>query len=248
MHFEPNQGQTADEVRYLARGAGYSLFLTDAEAVLVLRKGVAPASSRPEAHPTASEFAPTPQHPGKHSPAAQLPESKASTLAAASKAEALDSKPWFNRTPTDLASSGHRGATRYELLAQSPEPGSRNAPADPPQAAVVRMRLTGATHNRRFASGEGFVRVFVDDRPAGNIDQRHVPATSAEFENLYVGNLVPGEHRVAFRLDGFGPTASGVELTGVELGKAAQQLGIDPTGFCWECLPSRGGWRATLGR
>lgn len=39
MHFEPNRGKAADEVRDLARGAGYTLFLTDTEAVLVLRKG-----------------------------------------------------------------------------------------------------------------------------------------------------------------------------------------------------------------
>lgn len=38
IHFEPNVGQTADEVKYIARGNGYSLFLTSAEAVLSLNK------------------------------------------------------------------------------------------------------------------------------------------------------------------------------------------------------------------
>ncbi len=65
MYFEPNQGQTAAEVRYLARGAGYSLFLTDSEAVLVLRKAVEPASSRPEAGSPSPEPAPTPRRFGK---------------------------------------------------------------------------------------------------------------------------------------------------------------------------------------
>ena len=37
MHFEPNLGQTADEVKYVARGPGYTLFLTADEAVLALR-------------------------------------------------------------------------------------------------------------------------------------------------------------------------------------------------------------------
>ena len=49
MHFEPNQGQTAEAVKYLARGRGYALFLTDTEMVLSLRKGtskVGAASSR----------------------------------------------------------------------------------------------------------------------------------------------------------------------------------------------------------
>src|SRR5438094_3145206 len=38
LHFEANQGQTHHDVRFLARGAGYSLYLTAGEAVLVLTK------------------------------------------------------------------------------------------------------------------------------------------------------------------------------------------------------------------
>src|SRR5204862_428534 len=38
LHFEANQGQTHKDVRFLARGAGYSLYLTAGEAVLVLTK------------------------------------------------------------------------------------------------------------------------------------------------------------------------------------------------------------------
>src|SRR5437762_2572310 len=38
LHFEANQGQTHQDVRFLARGAGYSLYLTAGEAVLVLTK------------------------------------------------------------------------------------------------------------------------------------------------------------------------------------------------------------------
>src|SRR6267378_3780318 len=38
LHFEANQGQTHQDVRFLARGSGYSLFLTADEAVLVLTK------------------------------------------------------------------------------------------------------------------------------------------------------------------------------------------------------------------
>jgi hypothetical protein len=37
MSFEANEGQTDEHVRFLARGAGYSLFLTASEAVLSLR-------------------------------------------------------------------------------------------------------------------------------------------------------------------------------------------------------------------
>ena len=38
MRFEPNQGQSDSTVKFLARGPGYQLFLTPAEAVLVLRQ------------------------------------------------------------------------------------------------------------------------------------------------------------------------------------------------------------------
>src|SRR5579864_7846171 len=38
MIFEPNHGQTDSQVRFMARGHGYGLFLTDEDAVLVLRR------------------------------------------------------------------------------------------------------------------------------------------------------------------------------------------------------------------
>ncbi len=38
LSFEANQGQTDPRVRFLARGSGYTLFLTDDEAVLTLKK------------------------------------------------------------------------------------------------------------------------------------------------------------------------------------------------------------------
>jgi hypothetical protein len=41
LQFEENQGQTAEEVRYVSHGAGYELFLTPQEAVLALRPNVA---------------------------------------------------------------------------------------------------------------------------------------------------------------------------------------------------------------
>ena len=41
LSFEANQGQTDDQVKFLSRGSGYSLFLTPAEAVLALRKSAA---------------------------------------------------------------------------------------------------------------------------------------------------------------------------------------------------------------
>jgi hypothetical protein len=44
--FEPNQGQTNAQVKFLARGRGYGLYLTDQEAVLALQHS-ASDSGRP---------------------------------------------------------------------------------------------------------------------------------------------------------------------------------------------------------
>jgi len=45
LSFEPNQGQADPSVKFLSRGSGYSLFLTDSGAILALTSGHAP--SRP---------------------------------------------------------------------------------------------------------------------------------------------------------------------------------------------------------
>src|SRR5438874_4343497 len=52
LHFEANRGQTHEDVRFLARGPGFSLFLTPTEAVLTLMKPASPDSSvrKPTAH------------------------------------------------------------------------------------------------------------------------------------------------------------------------------------------------------
>ncbi|WP_353071415.1 SBBP repeat-containing protein [Tunturiibacter gelidoferens] len=45
LSFEANQGQTDSQVRFLSRGHGYSLFLTDSAAVLTLARPEPPAAS-----------------------------------------------------------------------------------------------------------------------------------------------------------------------------------------------------------
>ena len=45
LSFESNHGQTDGQVRFLARGSDYTLFLTSAEAVLALRRPEVPAQS-----------------------------------------------------------------------------------------------------------------------------------------------------------------------------------------------------------
>jgi hypothetical protein len=53
LHFEANQGQAHKDVRFLARGAGYGLYLTADEAVLVLTRADAKRGAQPQAKPVA---------------------------------------------------------------------------------------------------------------------------------------------------------------------------------------------------
>ncbi len=55
LGFEANSGQTDPKVKFVARGRGYSLFLTQSEAVLTLQR-VATASNEPEAQ---TKYAPS---------------------------------------------------------------------------------------------------------------------------------------------------------------------------------------------
>lgn len=54
MHFEPNLGQTAEAVKFVARGPGYTLFLTADEAVLALRQGQPRSDRDHRGHPPQS--------------------------------------------------------------------------------------------------------------------------------------------------------------------------------------------------
>ena len=57
LSFEANKGQHDGQVKFLSRGSGYNLFLTDREAVLVLTKPeeAAPPPARKAAHATPSQ-------------------------------------------------------------------------------------------------------------------------------------------------------------------------------------------------
>src|SRR3989442_7486735 len=48
LSFEINRGQMSDRVKFLSRGSGYSLFLTSADAVMVLRKTDSAKTSNPQ--------------------------------------------------------------------------------------------------------------------------------------------------------------------------------------------------------
>ncbi|WP_295588324.1 SBBP repeat-containing protein [uncultured Lamprocystis sp.] len=143
MHFEPNQGQTAEEVRYLARGAGYSLFLTNAEAVLVLHKN---AATGPDPHPDNADAGPVSRRTGLTTrllPRSldEAPADPPANSPVCNRAAEFSGQPEsLAGRPDDLDLLGGRPAPTSESISQ-------DAPAALTQPAVVRMRLLGATHN-----------------------------------------------------------------------------------------------------
>ncbi|MDO8706573.1 MAG: hypothetical protein Q7J84_16675 [Sulfuricaulis sp.] len=104
-----------------------------------------------------------------------------------------------------------------------------------PSWLTASVTTTEATNTLRFnwrfvSGGEGFVRIFVDDRLVREIDQRFVTETSLAPEEVYAGELAPGTHKLTVRLDGFGTNASGFEMTDVRLGKLVVEPDADADG------------------
>jgi hypothetical protein len=108
-----------------------------------------------------------------------------------------------------------------------------------PSYLVVNATTTTPVNTLRFnwsfdTAGEGLLRVFVGGDLVREIDQRHVMPSSPVTEEIYIGGvegpLPAGTHRITFRLDGFGASASGVELTDVELGLTGPTLTVTKIG------------------
>jgi hypothetical protein len=104
---------------------------------------------------------------------------------------------------------------------------SAATPTELPSSITAHVMTTQPVNTVRFnwsfsAVGEGFLRVFVDGILMREIDQRHASPASLVTEQIYIGGeagtLPPATHSIVFRLDGFGTSASGVQLTGVEMG------------------------------
>lgn len=117
------------------------------------------------------------------------------------------------------------------------ESATSGAATEEPSYLVVNVTTTSPVNTLRFnwsfaAAGEGLLRVFVGGNLMREIDQRYVTPSSPETEEVYIGGvdgpLPPGTYRITFRLDGFSTSASasGVELTAVELGLLAV---VNPT-------------------
>ncbi|MCB1795750.1 MAG: SBBP repeat-containing protein, partial [Candidatus Competibacteraceae bacterium] len=184
LHFEPNIGQTAEAVHFVARGPGYTLFLTADEAVLALRPA-RPAAERadPRAHRRPFDFAArspeaTPAVPG----AVLRTRLEGATLNPAPRPEGLDRQPgisnyllgndpakWRTRVPhyarvrypevypgIDLVYYGNPQRLEHDFIVA---PG-----ADP---AVIRLAVRGAEEATVNAKGDLVLKV-----PGGEVVQQ----------------------------------------------------------------------------
>ena len=152
LSFEANKGQHDGQVKFLSRGSGYNLFLTNREAVLVLTKPeeAAPPTARKAAHATPS------QKPKRESTVLRTQLVAANPTSKATGEEELpgkvnyfighDREKWSTGAATyakvryeevypgiDLVYYGNQGQLEYDFVVR---PG-----ADP---ARIRLKLAGA--------------------------------------------------------------------------------------------------------
>jgi len=151
LRFEANQGQTDVRVRFLARGGGYTIFLTDDEAVLTLKKSSVALPFRPERARVAPTFrsadARVAQHPLVG--AAAIPDPLSLSMPKEKSENQVEkSRDWSAGPALPFSSS---------RLADSGE-----------SSAVLRMRLVGANASAAVTGADelpGKSNYFVGNDP-----------------------------------------------------------------------------------
>ncbi len=142
LAFEPNRGQTDGQVRFLARGRGYTLFLTRSEAVVAVNEPRSPSSGRRLSagpHPRPLSSPTTNRRIEGHSPAG---EGSLRSLPRYRGSDSGSQSPLSSSAPASVlhARGGSwRGAG-----------GEDRSPASTPPS-VLRLRLLGANPQPRTA-------------------------------------------------------------------------------------------------
>ncbi|RPH54050.1 hypothetical protein EHM82_07450, partial [bacterium] len=155
LAFEPNLGQSDPEVRFLARGSGYALFLTRDEAVLALASPAGPVqpetmkNARPELRSSVLRMRPVGARPAESlTPETPLP-GRSHYLSATAPSESLTDVPRYARVRArgiypgiDLVYYGQGKRLEYDFVVA---PG-----ADPKR---IRLELEGAESLRLDDAG-----------------------------------------------------------------------------------------------
>src|SRR5438876_1017497 len=216
LHFEANRGQTHEDVRFLARGPGYSLFLTPTGAALTLTKQVSPAR-KPAAHGKSKPRGPATGTVLRMTFAGANPDPRVTGLeelpGKANYFIGNDPAKWRTSVPTyakvryadlypriDLLYYGNQRQLEYDLVVR---PG-----ADPTR---IVLDIQGAERLQVDAQGDLVLHTSV-----GPIRQRK-PVIHQELDGVRKdipgGYVLKGEHQVGFKVAAY---------------DASQALVIDP--------------------
>ena len=174
LSFEINKGQTDAQVKFLARGSGYALFLTGDEAVLSLRKPVQKANGKRQMAKGVAQ--------GSHfNPAAFPGRMRAPATGMETNARTADPK---------TGSALHLLPTAEQFknsFASNPE--SRTPDPDSQAPAVLRMRLVGANPHAKVTGLDqlpGKSNYFI-----GN-DPEKWRANVPNYANVKYADVYPG--------------------------------------------------------
>lgn len=67
------------------------------------------------------------------------------------------------------------------------------------------------------SAAEGYLTIFVDDRVVGHVDERYSPPGKHTSYRLYLGELAPGDHTLAIRLEPYTATQSSIQINNLKL-------------------------------
>ncbi len=79
------------------------------------------------------------------------------------------------------------------------------------------------------AGSEGVLTVWVDDTLVYKADERYHTAGTTTSPHIPLGDLAPGRHTLAFRLDAHTETPASVLVGGIELGRVTEEVVVDTT-------------------
>ena len=214
LSFEANQGQTDGQVKFLARGRGYTLFLTGDEAVLALR-----SASQESKFESRTEVA---QHSLLN--AAALPRS----FRGGQLQRATDYGP--RTTDAFFAPLIQNPKSQIQNLLARPEP--RVASPEPRAAAVLRLRLVGANPHTRVTGLDplpGKSNYFLGNDPKKwrtNVSNY----AKVEYENVYPGvDLVYYGNQGKLEYDFVVAPGADPHLVALNI-EGAERMHIDPQG------------------
>ena len=244
MSFEPNAGQTDARVQFLSRGAGYTLFLTDHEAVLSLQDLV----GEPKA---AENLRLSPKHDPRNAAVLRMKLMGANTLAAISGVDELpgktnyfrgsDRKLWQTNVATygkvryqdvypgvDLVYYGQQGQLEYDFMV---------APGADPQAIALSFAGTRSvaidhqTGDLVLQAGRHEVRFHqpvVYQAGAGSDEKHLIDAHYAlTAKNQITFQIAPYDHSKALVID---PTLSYSTYLGSTSNDYGNAIAVDAAG------------------